>query len=106
MRLDGTLAVAKREYLTRIKTRGFWLGTLILPLFVVATTMTAGSQLVGTYFPAMIAAGQRFKGTMCIAMTLAVMATVVTVLLMAGARWMLVWRGAVPVARNGDKTVS
>jgi ABC-2 type transport system permease protein len=39
MRLDTTAVVAKREYLLRIKSKGFWIGTLVLPLFVAAITL-------------------------------------------------------------------
>jgi ABC-2 type transport system permease protein len=39
MRLDNMLVVTKREYLQRIRTKGFWIGTLILPLFLVAATV-------------------------------------------------------------------
>lgn len=33
MRLDNVLAITKREYMQRAKTKGFWIGTLIVPLF-------------------------------------------------------------------------
>ena len=33
MRLDNVLAITKREYLQRAKTKGFWIATLIVPLF-------------------------------------------------------------------------
>lgn len=36
MRLDRTWVIAKREYLTRIKSRGFWIGTLVIPAFLTA----------------------------------------------------------------------
>lgn len=39
MRLENVVVVAKREYLQRIKSKGFWIGTLILPLFVLAATV-------------------------------------------------------------------
>lgn len=39
MRLDSIQVVAKREYLQRVKTKGFWIGTLILPLFALAMTV-------------------------------------------------------------------
>src|SRR5213592_2094792 len=41
--------------------------TLLPMLFVTATTMTAGVQMVGWSFPAMYAAGQTVKATLCIA---------------------------------------
>lgn len=39
MRLDNIIIVAKREYQQRIRSKGFWIATLILPLFVVAATV-------------------------------------------------------------------
>lgn len=33
MRLENVLVILKREYLQRAKTKGFWIGTLIVPLF-------------------------------------------------------------------------
>lgn len=39
MRLDNMVAVAKREYLQRVKSKGFWLGTLLVPVFVGAITV-------------------------------------------------------------------
>ena len=34
MQLDRTWTIAKREYLTRIKAKGFWIGTLVIPAFL------------------------------------------------------------------------
>ncbi|HEX2162454.1 MAG TPA: ABC transporter permease [Thermoanaerobaculia bacterium] len=34
MRLDKMLVLAKREYLVRVKTKGFWIALLALPLFL------------------------------------------------------------------------
>ena len=39
MQLSDVTAVAKREYLVRIKAKGFWIGTLILPIFLVAVSV-------------------------------------------------------------------
>jgi ABC-2 type transport system permease protein len=39
MRLRTILVVAKREYLQRIQSKGFWIATLILPLFVGSVTV-------------------------------------------------------------------
>ncbi len=36
MRLSRALVVAQREYLSRVKSVGFWLATLVLPLFIAA----------------------------------------------------------------------
>ena len=43
MRLNQAVIVLKREYLTRVKTRGFWLATAVLPLFMGA--LIAGPTL-------------------------------------------------------------
>jgi ABC-2 type transport system permease protein len=39
MRPENIYIIAKREYLQRIRTKGFWIATLILPLFVLAATV-------------------------------------------------------------------
>lgn len=39
MQLENIVVIAKREYLQRIRSMGFWIATLILPLFVVAATV-------------------------------------------------------------------
>lgn len=39
MRLNNVVAVGKREYLQRAKTKAFWITTLLLPLFVVALSV-------------------------------------------------------------------
>ena len=39
MRPENIVAVAKREYVQRVRSKGFWIATLILPLFVVAATV-------------------------------------------------------------------
>ena len=41
MRLENIVVVAKREYLQRVKTKAFWITTLILPLFVTAVSIAA-----------------------------------------------------------------
>jgi ABC-2 type transport system permease protein len=38
-RLNPIRVVAKREYLQRIKGKGFWIATLVLPLFLLAATI-------------------------------------------------------------------
>src|SRR5207302_9025791 len=50
--------------------------TLLPMLFVTATTMTAGAQMVGRQFPALIDSGQKLKGYLNIALTLFVVACV------------------------------
>jgi ABC-2 type transport system permease protein len=39
MRLENVLVIAKREYFQRIKGKGFWIATLVLPLFLLAVTI-------------------------------------------------------------------
>jgi ABC-2 type transport system permease protein len=39
MRLENIVVVAKREYTQRVRSKGFWIATLILPLFVVAAAI-------------------------------------------------------------------
>jgi ABC-2 type transport system permease protein len=39
MRLEPVFVVVKREYLQRIRSKGFWIATLILPVFVGAMTV-------------------------------------------------------------------
>jgi carbon starvation protein len=73
--------------------------TILPMLFVTATTMTAGAEMVGFQFPAMIQAGQVWKGYLNIALTVFVMASVGTLLLLAVSRWVVVLGGAVPTRR-------
>ncbi len=39
MQLDHVVTILKREYLTRVKSKGFWIATLILPLFMAAVVV-------------------------------------------------------------------
>ncbi|MBW8876020.1 MAG: ABC transporter permease [Acidobacteria bacterium] len=39
MRLDSIFVVLKREYLSRVKNKGFWIATLAVPLFAAAVTI-------------------------------------------------------------------
>jgi ABC-2 type transport system permease protein len=39
MRLDNIKIVARREYLQRIRSKGFWIGTVIFPVFMLAMTI-------------------------------------------------------------------
>jgi carbon starvation protein len=68
--------------------------TLLPMLFVTATTMTAGVQMVGR-FQAMMASGQALKGLLNLSLTLFVMITVGLVVLMAVSRWVGVLSGMV-----------
>ena len=42
MRPENVLVITKREYLQRVKTKGFWIATLILPLAIGAITVLPG----------------------------------------------------------------
>jgi ABC-2 type transport system permease protein len=46
MRLDHAVIVGKREYLTRVKSKGFWIATAVLPLFLAA--MVLGPSLAAS----------------------------------------------------------
>jgi carbon starvation protein len=70
--------------------------TLLPMLFVTATTMTAGAQMVGVQFPQMIQAGQALKGYLNIALTVFVVASVGMLLLLAISRWAGVLAGMIP----------
>jgi carbon starvation protein len=70
--------------------------TLLPMLFVTATTMTAGAQMVGVQFPLMIQAGQALKGYLNIALTVFVVASVGMLLLLAVSRWAGVLAGMIP----------
>lgn len=67
--------------------------TLLPMLFVTATTLTAGAEMVGRQFPALIRQGQVATGVLNIALTVFVIACVGTLLLMAVSRWVAVVGG-------------
>ena len=46
--LSNVAVVVKREYLQRIKTKGFWIATLILPLFASSLTVIPGLLIAKT----------------------------------------------------------
>jgi ABC-2 type transport system permease protein len=48
MRLNNVVAVGKREYLQRAKTKAFWIMTLILPLFVTAISVVPSMLLLSS----------------------------------------------------------
>jgi ABC-2 type transport system permease protein len=48
MRLDQVIVVLKREYLQRVRTKGFWIATLILPLFASSMTVLPGMLIVNS----------------------------------------------------------
>ena len=71
--------------------------TLIPMAFVTVTTMTAGVNMVGVQFPAVIASGQTVTGTLNIVLTVFVIASVGTLLVIAVSRWAAVMGGMIPV---------
>jgi carbon starvation protein len=78
--------------------RGRYAPVTVLPmLFVIATTMTAGVQMVGVQFPALISQGRVLSGVLSIVLTIFVMACVAVLLLLAVGRWLLVAKGVIPV---------
>jgi carbon starvation protein len=71
--------------------RGRYAPITVLPmLFVTATTLTAGAEMVGKRFPAMIEAGDRVKGYLNIAFSLFIILSVLALLFLASARWLSV----------------
>jgi ABC-2 type transport system permease protein len=48
MRLDNIQIVARREYLQRVRSKGFWIGTVLFPLFAVAMTVLPSIFLART----------------------------------------------------------
>ena len=48
MSLKNIVVIAKREYFARVKTKGFWIGTVALPLMLAALTVLPSLFLVKT----------------------------------------------------------
>ena len=67
--------------------------TLLPMLFVTATTMTAGAEMVGIQFPALIAEGKIVRGYLNIALTIFVISCVMALLFIAASRWIAVVAG-------------
>jgi carbon starvation protein len=90
--------------------------TLLPMLFVTATTLTAGAEMIGVQFPAKIQEGQRlvelgeqaagnqlvWTGVLNIALTIFVIASVGALLLMAVSRWIAVLLKMAPTNRTTD----
>jgi carbon starvation protein len=76
--------------------------TLLPMLFVTTTTMTAGAQMVGYQFPAMIERGQIWTGVSNIALTVFVVTFVGLLLLLAVSRWVGVLSGMIPIKEKGQ----
>jgi carbon starvation protein len=81
------LALITTWLINRGRAHYAWV-TLLPMVFVTSTTLTAGAQLVGIQFPAMIVAGQTAKGVLNIALTVFVIACVAMLLLIAVSRWL------------------
>jgi carbon starvation protein len=77
--------------------------TLLPMLFVTATTMTAGAQLIGIQFPDMIRAGKVMTGWLNIALTLFVIVCVTLLVLMAAMRWIAAVTRMIPTQSAGVK---
>jgi carbon starvation protein len=75
--------------------------TLLPMLFVTATTLTAGANMVGVQFPAMMRGEEFWKGVLNSALTIFVMASVGMLLVMAVSRWITV----IVTCGNTAKTV-
>jgi carbon starvation protein len=71
--------------------------TILPMLFVTVTTMTAGTEMVGSQFPDRIRQGEELTGYLSIAFALFIMVSVMTLLLIAITRWIAVITGKVPV---------
>jgi carbon starvation protein len=76
--------------------------TILPMLFVTVTTMTAGAEMIGSQFPALIEAGQQLTGVLSIIFALFVITCVATLLLMAASRWVAVVGGMI---QSGDRGV-
>ena len=74
--------------------------TILPMLWVMTTTLTAGTQLIFWRFPAMIEKGQVFTGWLNISVTTFVMCSVLTVIIWSIARWIAVLSGMVPVRKE------
>ena len=75
--------------------------TLLPMVFVTATTMTAGANMIFSQFPAMIRSGQKFTGYLNIVLTLFVILCVGTLLLIAASRWVGVVTGMIQPRPSG-----
>jgi carbon starvation protein len=91
--------------------RARYIPLTILPmLFVTATTLTAGAEMIGSQFPDIISDGQRLieagktaagnakvvTGVLSIAFALFIIISVLTLMLMAASRWVAVIAGKIP----------
>ena len=75
--------------------------TLLPMLFVTATTMTAGVQMVGQFIGMLKHEATALRGALNLAMTLFVMVSVGLLLLIAASRWIAVLGGMIAVRKEG-----
>lgn len=82
--------------------RGRWVWVTLPPmLFVTWTTLSAARVMVGYRFPLMIRSGQELSGWLSLILTVFVVTMVLTLLMIALARWILVAGGVVPTRPEG-----
>jgi carbon starvation protein len=73
--------------------------TTILPMiFVTATTMTAGAQLIGSHWPPLYRQGRGLQATLNIGLTVFVIASVGSLMILAISRWIVVLTRSAPKA--------
>ena len=48
MRTEAVLTIARREYLERVTSKGFWIATVLMPLFMAALVFLPSLLLLKT----------------------------------------------------------
>jgi carbon starvation protein len=92
--------------------RGRYAPVTLLPmLFVTATTLTAGGQMIPQFMRLIKLGPERggwgtLKGTLNIGLMVFVMTCVAALLMLAVARWLAVGRGVIPVRAEGPGLVT
>ena len=51
MRTEAVLTIARREYLERVTSKGFWIATVLMPLFMAALVFLPSLLLLKTLTP-------------------------------------------------------
>ena len=74
--------------------------TILPMLWVTATTMTAGTEMIGSQFPALIDAGKELSGVLSIVFAVFIIVCVMLLLLLAVSRWLAVILGKIPSRRE------
>jgi carbon starvation protein len=75
--------------------------TILPMLFVTVTTMTAGTEMIGSQFPERIRRGEELTGYLSIAFAVFNITCVMALLLLAVSRWIAVVTGKIPARRPG-----